>query len=77
MKIRSVLILSFVGLACGATHAEGATNYCQQTAQTALQSCQEGAQSGLLLALGKCDNVAGPTQRKACNSKRPWMRKTL
>src|SRR6266849_8156400 len=66
MKIRLLLILSLLGLTSSATRAEGATNFCKLTAQTALQSCQVAAQSDLLLALGKCDNVADPAQRKAC-----------
>ncbi len=66
MKIRLVLILSVLGLTATATRAEGATNFCKLTAQTALQSCQVAAQSDQLLALGKCDNVADPAQRKAC-----------
>jgi hypothetical protein len=66
MKIRLLLILSVLALTSSATRAEGATNFCTLTAQTALQSCQVAAQSGLLLALGKCDNVADRAQRKAC-----------
>jgi hypothetical protein len=66
MKIRLLLILSVLGLTSSATWAQGAKNFCKLTAQRALQSCRLAAQSDLLLALGKCDNVADPTQRKAC-----------
>ena len=71
MKYRLLVILSVLGLASSATRAEGATNFCRLTAQTALQSCQVAAQSDLLLALGKCDNVADPAQRKACRQQAP------
>src|SRR5882762_1633835 len=66
MKIRLLVIFSVLGLTSSATRAEGTTNFCKLTAQTALQSCQVAAQSDLLLALGKCDNVADPAQRQAC-----------
>ena len=66
MKLRLLLILSVVGLACTATWAEEETNFCRLTAQTALRSCQVGAQSDFLLVLGKCDNVSDLAQRKAC-----------
>lgn len=66
MKIRLLLTLSVLGLTSSATWAQGAKNFCKLTTQTALQSCQVAAQSIYLLALGKCDNVADPAQRKAC-----------
>jgi hypothetical protein len=69
MKFRLLLILPVLGLALSTTRAEAATNFCKLTAQTALQSCQVAAQSDQLLALGKCDNVADPAERKACRQK--------
>jgi hypothetical protein len=39
---------------------------CKQTTQAAMSSCQAGAKSDYLLALGKCDNVSDPVARKAC-----------
>ena len=66
MQLRLLLILSALGLTCSAARAENEHNFCRLTAQIALRSCQAGAQSDLLLALGKCDNVSDPAQRKAC-----------
>lgn len=71
MKFRLLLILSVLGLVSSATWAQSAKNFCKLTAQTALQSCQVAAQSDQLLALGKCDNVADPAQRKACRQQAP------
>lgn len=68
MKFRLLLILSVAGVTSSTAwaQAKGQNNFCTQTARAALQSCQVGAQSDLLLAQGKCDNVADPAQRKAC-----------
>jgi len=66
MKFRLLLILPVLGFPWSVTRAEGATNFCKLTAQTALQSCQVAAHSDQLLALGKCDNVSDPAGRKAC-----------
>src|SRR5262245_14043329 len=66
MRSCLLLILSGLGLTCSATRAQGETNFCNLTAQAALHSCQVGAKSDLFLALGKCDNVADPAERKAC-----------
>lgn len=41
-------------------------DYCQQTSKNGLRSCKAGAQSDYWLALGKCENVADPAARKAC-----------
>src|SRR5438128_1331047 len=45
----------------------GATDFCRLTSQLALQSCRSGAQSDYWLALGKCENLADPAAREACN----------
>ena len=66
MKFRLLFVASVLVLASSATWAEGGKNFCKLTAQVALESCRVNAQSDLLLALGKCDNVADPAQRKAC-----------
>jgi hypothetical protein len=68
MKYRLLLIMSVVGLTSTAARAQdkGQTNFCALTAQTALRSCRVAAQSDLLLAQAKCDNVADPAQRKTC-----------
>jgi hypothetical protein len=66
MKFRLLMILPVLGLTLTATRADAATNFCKLTAQTALQSCLVSAQSDQLLALGKCDNVADPSERTAC-----------
>jgi len=41
---------------------------CRQTASDVLASCRAGADSDYQLALGKCDNLADPAQRQACQS---------
>jgi len=43
-----------------------ATDFCQLTSQTTLQSCREGAQSDFSLALGNCDNLASSAKRQSC-----------
>ncbi len=39
---------------------------CQPTSHAVLRSCRVGAQSDRWLALGKCDNISDPADRKAC-----------
>src|SRR5881275_1814016 len=46
--------------------AEAATDFCQKTAQDALQGCQDAAESGRSVAQGKCDNVSDPIARADC-----------
>jgi hypothetical protein len=46
--------------------AAGAIDFCKLTSKAALNSCKSGARSDYLLALGKCDNVSDPVERKAC-----------
>jgi len=41
---------------------------CRQTANDVLASCRAGADSDYQLALGKCDNIADPAQKQACQS---------
>jgi hypothetical protein len=41
-------------------------DFCQQTSQTVLRSCQAGARGDKLLALGKCDNVSDVAARNEC-----------
>jgi len=43
-------------------------DFCRQTAQAALTSCQEAAESDYWVALGKCDNLAAPAARESCRS---------
>jgi hypothetical protein len=43
-------------------------DFCRQTAQDVLTSCQAGAQSDYSLALGKCDNLSDPAARQACRT---------
>jgi len=43
-------------------------DFCRQTAQDVLMSCQAGAQSDYSLALGKCDNLSDPAARDACRT---------
>src|SRR5437588_11428739 len=46
--------------------AEAATDFCQKTAQDALQGCQDSAQSAQSVALGKCENISDPAARTDC-----------
>jgi hypothetical protein len=41
-------------------------DFCRQTAQGVLTSCQAAAQSDYRLALAKCDNLADPAAQQAC-----------
>lgn len=67
-KLRNVsavgllLVLSLVNSAAVA----GTINSCQRTADAVERSCQAAAQSDYQLALGKCENIVNPGQRKAC-----------
>ena len=66
MKPSPVWVLPVIGFCCTGAFAAEHFDFCELTSQTALRSCQMGAQSDLLLALGKCANVADPAERKAC-----------
>src|SRR5438132_4846367 len=46
--------------------AQAATDFCQTTAQDALQGCQDSAQSAHSVALGKCENISDPAARIDC-----------
>ena len=46
--------------------AQAATDFCQTTAQDALQGCQDSAQSARSVALGKCENISDPAARTDC-----------
>jgi len=60
----TILLLTLVnGEAAVAT-----PDFCRQTAQDALASCQAGAQSDYSLALGKCDNLSDPAAQQACRT---------
>jgi len=54
------------GIAAAAEDDDENGDFCQRTSQAVLRSCRVGAQSDLWLALGKCDNVSDPGDRKAC-----------
>ena len=56
----AIIILGLVGF------AEAATDFCQKTAQDALQGCQDAAESARSVAQGKCDNVSDPIARTDC-----------
>ncbi len=49
----------------GAGLAEG-VDFCRLTSQHAAASCRAGVRSDYLLALGKCDNLRDPAERRAC-----------
>jgi len=52
------------GLSAPRVHA--ASDACQMTAALAFQSCQTGARSDRLLALGKCENQPDKPSRRTC-----------
>ena len=56
-----------IGASVGAASDASGMNFCRQTSQAALRSCQAGARSDNWLALGKCDNVPDPAARKTCD----------
>src|SRR5437868_9821316 len=56
----AIIILGLVGF------AEAATDFCQKTAQRALDACQDAAESARSVALGKCENVSDPIARADC-----------
>ena len=43
-----------------------ATDFCQNTAQDALNGCQDVAESAQSVALGKCENISDPAARTDC-----------
>ena len=50
-----------------ATRAAGpGVDFCRKTSEAALTSCRAAAQSDFDLALGKCDNLTDPADRKTC-----------
>ena len=73
---KSARLLSSAKLAAGVTillltlvnghAAPQPMDACRQTASVVLTSCRSGADSDYQLALGKCDNLADPAQRQAC-----------
>jgi len=44
-------------------------NFCEQTANDAFGACQQAAQGGYQIALGKCVNVSDPASREDCQKK--------
>ena len=63
-----VAIVSFAlaGFANAQVDAHSQVDFCQKTAQDALDGCQEAAQSARSIALGKCLNISDPTARLDC-----------
>ncbi len=66
MKSRLVLALLLIALAPGATAIPHETEFCTETSEDLSDSCREGANSDLFLALAKCENLSDPAARKAC-----------
>ncbi len=64
MKIHSSLFVA--GLTLAATAAAQGADFCQQTAQIALRSCNDSGESDFEAAQGKCVNVSDAAARKAC-----------
>src|SRR5437867_11726765 len=69
MKAALLLFLSVVGLIFTSAKVAAEANFCLLTSRAALHSCRMKARSDWWLAIGKCDNVAGPMQRKNCKEK--------
>src|SRR5947199_8480727 len=66
MKSALVLVLLATVFTLGTPAVAEDPNFCQESAQLVLRSCQAGARSDYLLALGKCDNISDPAGRTAC-----------
>jgi hypothetical protein len=64
MKYHSTLFVA--GLTLAATASAQGADFCQQTAQIALRSCNDSGESDFQLALGKCENVSDAAARTAC-----------
>ena len=62
--LQGTFLIAFA-LASGVAFA-GPQDPCGQIAQQAALSCAEGAQSDFALATGKCNNIADPTAKAAC-----------
>jgi hypothetical protein len=58
--------LILVSTLAGGAAATRTIDACQRTADAVERSCQAEAQSDYQLALGKCENIVNPAQRKAC-----------
>src|SRR5438132_3857853 len=56
----AIIALGLIGF------AEAATDFCQKTAQDALQGCQDSARSAQSVSLGKCENISDPAARAGC-----------
>jgi len=67
-KMKKLLLIALMmsGLAFNGEAQQ--TDFCRRTAQDALASCRDAAQSDYSLALGKCDNLADPAARAQCQS---------
>jgi len=46
--------------------AGAGVDFCRKTSEAARNSCRAGARSDFELALGKCDNLTDPVERRAC-----------
>jgi len=70
MKRTVLLLVSllFVVSSCYAVSNASAAgpNFCRQSSQNAMLSCEKGARSDYFLALGKCDNLSVKADRKLC-----------
>src|SRR5436309_15818661 len=67
LLLASLLIVLTAATAAGAEDDNDENgDFCQRTSQAVLRSCRVGAQSDWWLALGKCDNLSDPAERKAC-----------
>jgi hypothetical protein len=71
MKEKVVILLSLflvISLFCAVAtvSAETAIDFCRRSSENALISCRRASGSDYWLAIGKCNNLSTPAERKAC-----------
>jgi hypothetical protein len=59
-------VLLVFQVASGSARADGSTDPCAQTSQAALKACRNAANEAFWLAIGKCDNISDPDEKKGC-----------
>ena len=62
----AVLSIGLAGFASAQVDANSQVNFCQRTAQDALNGCQQAAKGAFSVTQGKCINIADPTAGGDC-----------
>src|SRR5205823_10298992 len=62
----AVLSIGLAGFAIAQVDANSQVNFCQRTAQDALNGCQQAAKGAFSVTQGKCLNIADPTAGGDC-----------